>query len=65
MTPHAQEHLTQTLHDQLKEKEDELRRVLALFPGYLWSVELDSQGGVTHVFEIVEENGEEEAEGDG
>lgn len=50
MTPHSQEQLTQTLHAQLEEKEAELRRVLALFPGYLWSAEFDNQGRVWHVY---------------
>lgn len=40
MTPPSQEQLTQTV----------LRRVLASFPGYLWSIEWDSQGQVTHVY---------------
>src|SRR3989442_8150452 len=61
MIPHSREELTQTLfdessdalreaHAQLKEKEAELGRFLASVPGYLWSVEFDSQGRFTHVY---------------
>jgi PAS domain S-box-containing protein len=37
-------------HAQLQEKEAELRRVLASFPGYLWSVEFDNKGQATRIY---------------
>ncbi|HLJ92640.1 MAG TPA: PAS domain S-box protein [Gemmataceae bacterium] len=37
-------------HAQLQEKEEELRRVLASFPGYLWSMEFNNHGRFTHAY---------------